>query len=66
MPKVNDPVNLEQYRLISLVGAMYKIISKLFTNRIKKMSPKVIDKSQTAFLNDRGLLDSILVANEVV
>jgi len=50
VPKVNDLINLEQYRPISLVGAMYTIIFNLLANRIKQMLPKVIDKSQTTFL----------------
>ena len=33
---------------------------------IKKFVDKVIDVSQSAFLSNRGLLDNILVVNEVV
>jgi len=35
-------------------------------NRIKKVIEKVIDGSQSAFLSNRGLLDSVLVMNEVL
>jgi len=35
-------------------------------NRLKKVLPSVIDINQFAFLGERGLLDSILVANETV
>jgi len=66
VPKVRDPSNLEQYRPISLVGVMYKIISKVLAERMKKVLPVVIDECQSAFLKDRGILDSFLTANEVL
>jgi len=66
IPKVKNPVYLDQYRPISLVGAIYKIISKVLAGRIKKVLPSVIDDYQSAFLKDRGILDSVLMANEVV
>ena len=66
VPKVKNPVNLEQYRPISLVGAIYKIISKVLAERIKKVLPLVIDECQSAFLKNRGILDSVLMANEVI
>jgi len=66
VPKVRDPLQLDQNRPISLVGAIYKIIAKVLSCRIKKVLPSVIDENQSAFLKDKGLLDSVLVANEVV
>ena len=66
VPKVRDPTHLDQYRPISLVGAIYKIISKVLSCRIKCVLPTVIYDSQSPFLKDKGMLDSVLVANEVV
>ena len=66
IPKVRDPSKLEQYRPISLVGALYKIISKVLASRLKKVLPAIVDESQSAFLKNRGILDSVLMANEVV
>jgi len=66
VPKVRDPVKLEQYRPISLVGAVYKIIAKVLAERIKNVLPYVIDESQSAFLKGREILDSALMANEVI
>ena len=66
VPKVRDPSKLEQYRPISLVGAMYKIISKVLASRMKKVFPSLIDECQSAFVKGRGILDSVLMANEVV
>jgi len=66
IPKVRDPAKLERYRPISLVGVMYKVISKVLAERIKKVLPVVIDECQSAFLKDRCILDSVLSANEVI
>jgi len=65
VPKVRDPVMLEQYRPISLVEAMYKIIFKVLAGRIKQVLSSIIDESQSVFIKDRGILDSVLMANEV-
>ena len=58
VPKVQDPISLDQYRSISLMGSLYKIITKVLSCRIKKVLPEVIDDCQTTFLKDRGMLDS--------
>ena len=66
VPEVRNPIYLDQYKPISLVGALYKIISKVLVERIKKVLPMVIDDCQSAFLKNRGILDSVLMANEVI
>jgi len=43
-----------------------RIISKAFSLRLKKVICKVIDVRQSSFHEGRGLLDSVLVANEVL
>jgi len=45
---------------------VYKIVSKILSIRLKKVISKVINIKQSAFLEGRGILDSILVANEVI
>ena len=66
VPKVNDPLSLDQFRPISLVGVFYKIITKVLAGRMKEVLSLVIDEDQSAFLRNRGMLDSVLIANEVV
>jgi len=64
VPRVRDLTKLDQYIPISLVGTLYKIISKTLFNKIKKVLPSVIDESLSAFLKDRGMFNSVLIANE--
>jgi len=66
VPKKDNPSSLNEFRSILLVGCVYKILSKVLANRLKKILPSVIDMNQSTFLEGRGLLDSILVANETV
>jgi len=66
VPKVRDPVTLDNYRPISLVGAIYKIISKVLAGRFRTIITSIIDDCQSAFVKGRGILDSVLMANEVV
>jgi len=66
VPKVNDPLSLKQFRPISLVGIFYKIVTKVLAGRMKEVLALVIDEHQYVFLRNKGLLDSVLIANEVV
>ena len=66
VPKVANPQHLNEFRPISLVGCVYKIISKILSSRLKRVLNKVIDPRKSAFLEGRGLLDSVLVANETL
>lgn len=66
IPKIDDPQNLGDYRPISLVDCMYKILAKLLARRIKGALTKVIDKRQSVFLEGRNLFHSVLVENEPV
>lgn len=65
IPKVENPQALDEYRPVSLIECMYKIVAKLLANRLKKIMPLIINERQFAFIEGKHLLQSALIANEV-
>ncbi|KAJ0866424.1 putative RNA-directed DNA polymerase [Helianthus annuus] len=66
IPKKKDPQSLANFRPISLVGSIYKIISKVLANRLKAAIGDLISPTQSAFLGGRNILDSPLIISETV
>jgi len=66
IPKVDNPQSLNDFRPISLVGSLYKILAKVLANRLRLIIGSVISDTQTNFIKGHQILDGILVANEVV
>lgn len=53
IPKIPGANSFKDFRPISLVGGIYKIIAKVLANRLKLVLEKVISKSQSAFIKGR-------------
>lgn len=64
--KVDNLQWLNDFRPISLVGCLYKVLAKLVANRLHQVIGSVISETRSTFVKDRHILDEILVANEIV
>ena len=66
LPKKGGVEDLRDFRPISLLGGLYKLLAKVLANRLKKVIGKVVSPDQNAFVMGRQILDASLIANEVI
>ena len=64
IPKKCNAVNIKDFRPISLVGSVYKLLSKVLANRLRVDLENLISESQNSFVGGRQILDSMLIVNE--
>nr|KAJ0217194.1 hypothetical protein LSAT_V11C300153710 [Lactuca sativa] len=63
--KVKDPLSLGDFRPISLIGCLYKIIPKVLACRLKKVVGLTVDEVQSTYVDGRSMLDGPLIVNEI-
>lgn len=66
IPKKEGSCGIHQMRPISLIGGIYKILSKVLAARMKVVVGKIIGEVQTAFIKGRHILDGVVVLNEAI
>ncbi|GJW62634.1 RNA-directed DNA polymerase, eukaryota [Tanacetum coccineum] len=66
IPKIPDAKLVKDFRPISLIGSLYKIIAKILANRLVGVLGDLVSEVQSAFVADRQILDGPLILNEVL
>ncbi|GJS48269.1 RNA-directed DNA polymerase, eukaryota [Tanacetum coccineum] len=66
IPKVPDANMVKDFRPISLIGSIYKIIAKILANRLVGVLGDIVNEVQSAFITERQILDGPFILNEVI
>ena len=66
IPKIINAESAKDFRPISCVNTIYKVISKLLTKRLQDVLIDIISPYQSAFIKGRVLAENVLMATEMV
>lgn len=66
VPKVSCPRLVSDYRPISCCNVIYKVITKIITQRMQLVMEGLIDPAQGAFIKNRSIVDNVLVCQGLV
>nr|GEZ30546.1 RNA-directed DNA polymerase, eukaryota [Tanacetum cinerariifolium] len=66
IPKTHDPKFVSDYRPISLIGSLYKVVTKILATRLSMDISDLILDVQTAFLPNRQILDGPFIINKLL
>ncbi|GJU73415.1 RNA-directed DNA polymerase, eukaryota, reverse transcriptase zinc-binding domain protein [Tanacetum coccineum] len=65
VPKIQTRDKVFDFRPIACCNVLYKCISKIMTNRLKKVLGKLVNENQSAFITGRQITDNILLSQEL-
>lgn len=66
IPKKENTISLADYRPISVISGIVKLISKLLADRLQGHLNRLIDIHQTAFIKNRSLMETFLMTRESI
>lgn len=59
-------IEVKDFRPMSLVSGIYKIIVKVLANRLKTVLANIISKTHNGFIRGCQILDFVLITNEYI
>lgn len=64
IPKIKEANKIQQYRSIYLLNVIFKIFTKVLMLRLENVLERIINRSQTAFLKGRNIMDGVMALHE--
>ena len=66
IPKVMDANFVNDFRPISLIGCVYKVVTKVLANRLAMVIADLVSDTQSAFVAGRHILDGPFILSEIL
>ncbi len=66
IPKKGDTSKLKNWRPISLLSCLYKVVSRALNNRLKKVTGFILSRSQKGFISDRHIQEVLINVIEII
>lgn len=66
IPKLKEVSSIRQFRPICLLNVSFKILTKLLATRLGVIADRIVNKSQSAFIKGRNILDGVVALHEIV
>jgi hypothetical protein len=66
LPKLQEAIQIQQFRPICMLNVSFKIFTKVLANRFTSVAKRVIRPSETAFLPGRYILEGVVILNETI
>nr|GEU38861.1 putative ribonuclease H protein At1g65750 family [Tanacetum cinerariifolium] len=66
IPKVSDAKFVSDFRPISLIGCVYKVVTKVIANRLTDVISDIVSDTQSAFVSGRQILDGPFILGELL
>jgi len=64
IPKTGDCSKLRNWKLITLLGSVYKILAKTLAERLQSFLPCVIRPNQIGFVEGKNILNNVFIAQD--
>ncbi|GJT51945.1 RNA-directed DNA polymerase, eukaryota [Tanacetum coccineum] len=66
IPKIIDAKFVNDFRPISLIGCVYKVVTKVLANRLVSVIGDLVSDTQSAFVAGRQILDGPFILDEIL
>nr|GEZ10773.1 RNA-directed DNA polymerase, eukaryota [Tanacetum cinerariifolium] len=66
IPKVIDAKLVNDFRPISLIGCVYKVMTKIMASRLVLVISNIVSNTQSAFVSERQILDGPFIINGIL
>lgn len=66
IPKLEGALSIDEFMPVSMVGCLYKIMSKVLVRHLRSVLGHVISETQYSFVESRSISDSLITANSAI